>query len=245
MKYAAYLLLLAACSDDEPSQTVINVFTSDASTQVECVFPTTPVPDASVPVTVTPDAGVDAATGKPFLLLYGNSLVYGAGASNIQKTSAGALLKTRLSPTWDSDWFGRGGYGISQLNFTWRADTTKYVTFPNKTVVMWEGVNDYTAGACEAYEGFTKRAMADGWRVVLTTAIPARSAANIEGLRQQLNGCIKGGYYNWGAAGLVDLAANPVLSDPLSVAYTPDKIHLSDQGYDRVAWAIHSVVSKL
>jgi lysophospholipase L1-like esterase len=274
MRRAVMLLMLFGCGDsrslgvggDGPSGATQAGAGSTPPT-ANCLAPTTTAPtnalldpkDAgAAPDAVADDAFPDVvggATTKPRAFVYGNSLVWGVNASDPLTTSFPARLAAALGQRWEaSKWVGRSGWGGAQLLLAAKYDLPLYTSEKDrarKVFVFWEGTNELAAFPCDSYEIMTRTRIAEGWTVVLMTALPTTSTANDGGVavwvqrRRDFNQCVRDNAPTWGAAAVVDVGALPDLQDPWDTSVFSDGVHLTDLGYQRIADAVAPVVESL
>lgn len=223
---------------------------------------------------VTPDVALDVAADtvppadagpvlKPRVVALGNSLTFGSFSSNPATMSYPARMRDMLGPRWEaSQWLGKSGWGTAQIYFARPFDLAPFrdEARSRKVLVYWEytndQINDYT---CTAVEKIARESVAEGWTVVVATAIPdARSFRFLQdgGIatntlwwadrRDAYNKCLRNGYAAWGATSLVDLDAAPAFATPYDrTYYAADAQHLVDAGYLEVATLVTPVVDSL
>lgn len=176
------------------------------------------------------------------------------GDSHVTVTMA-AKLEGGLGATWEAHaWQSHGGWSTPEIYFAAPTDLASFAAEKTRTrrvLIYWEGSNDVLRHdeGCVAYERFTRERVAEGWTVVLLTALPNAqtvSAAYPKARWNALNAYLRGSApTTWGASAVVDIAADSQLSDPSGAMYMADQLHLSDAGEDRVASLLVPVVQTL
>ncbi len=172
----------------------------------------------------------------------GNSLTWGAAASDPAVTSYPAVLK-RLSG-WDV--WNRGARDETTEGMTATAPERVDPLRP-ALVIAWEGINsclDRRDSPAEAYLSLTayiRARRAAGARVVVLTVLPSpQLAAFAPAYNSRVTGNAAGADF------VVDLGLDLRLIDPADHRYFfTDQVHLIDAGYQAVAEDVFAVVGKI
>lgn len=197
-----------------------------------------PATSTTQPISTTTTSPVLAAI--PVVAFDGNSLTFGARASEGEAYPDQVLRDRRLKIDTSAN------FGVLAQNMAAMLEDDDQVDAlfaPGGIVVVWEGTNDLYFGATaeeslNRLRTYCERRRAAGWKVLVGTVLPRSdpgTPADFEEQRVALNAGIRDEWSSF-ADGVMDVAADQRLGTPSDGDYySDDLVHLTDDGYKVVA----------
>ncbi len=157
------------------------------------------------------------------------------------------LLEAEQPGQWVVHRRGFDGFDTENLtaNFAAEVQPLYSTSVGRNVVVIHEGMNDIRHGAtdAEAVAGmlvYCDQARGLGWEVWICTGMPQQFTAQVMAYQAAYNAYVREHWADFGSR-LVDLAADPILSNPTDPAYFMDGLHPNDAGYGVLAGVVFAV----
>jgi lysophospholipase L1-like esterase len=186
------------------------------------------------------------------LILEGDSLTAGAGLS-LSQTWGEKVVISLGEASWGTNLRASGGERlVENIVPRFSTDLLPYRDnrFARNIVTVWAGTNDIIGGrsAASVYSTlveYCQRVRENGMEVLVFTTLPrAAFTAYQEAQRLDYNTRIRSGFAEF-ADGLVDVAVNPLLTNPNDLTYYSDGTHLTDAGTTVAAADVVTAVNAL
>ena len=174
-------------------------------------------------------------------MAHGNSITRGFGASDVATTSyppvLQGLLEAEQSGLWVVHRRGFDGFDTENLtaNFSAEVHPLYSASVGRNVVVIHEGMNDIRHGATDVEAiatmlTYCNQAKSLGWEVWICTGMPQQFTAQVMAYQAAYNAYVREHWADFGSK-LIDLAADPILSNPSNPTYFMDGLHPNDAGY--------------